>query len=399
MRSVELFAGAGGLAMGISQAGFTHDAVVEWDKNACATIRENQVRGTVPVVSWPLFEMDVRRFDFSDISPGLHLLAGGPPCQPFSLGGKHGGHYDARDMFPEAVRAVRELQPHAFMFENVRGLLRESFARYFEYILLQLTYPDISRREDEHWTDHLGRLERYHTYGHHDGLFYRVVFRLLNAADYGVPQKRERVIIIGFRSDLGLDWSFPYPTHSHEALLRDQFVTGAYWERHKVPTKDRPEISPKLRVRVDQLRSELFPPLTKPWATVRDAISDLPDPAKQNALSSALNHRYIPGARSYPGHTGSPLDEPAKALKAGDHGVPGGENTLAYPNGGVRYLTIRESARLQTFPDDYIFNVTWTESMRQLGNAVPVTLGCVLASSIKERLILTGVASGGPAIA
>lgn len=92
------------------------------------------------------------------------------------------------------------------------------------------------------------------------------------------------------------------------------------------------------------------------------------------------------GARIYKGHTGSPLDEPAKTLKAGDHGVPGGENMVAFPDGSVRYFTIRESARLQSFPDSYVFPGSWTESMRQLGNAVPVKLAHMLGQSIGKAL-------------
>lgn len=116
---------------------------------------------------------------------------------------------------------------------------------------------------------------------------------------------------------------------------------------------------------------------------MRDALAGLPDPRKGPALD---NHRYQPGARSYPGHTGSPLDEPSKALKAGDHGVTGGENMLRYRNGRVRYFTVRESARIQTFPDAYVFPGSWTESMRQLGNAVPVKLAEAVASSIAAKI-------------
>ena len=119
------------------------------------------------------------------------------------------------------------------------------------------------------------------------------------------------------------------------------------------------------------------------WQTVRDALRGLPDPREGSSVS---NHFYQPGAKSYPGHTGSPLDEPAKALKAGDHGVPGGENMLAYGNGKVRYFSIRESARIQTFPDDYHFEGSWSESMRQLGNAVPVQLARSVAESIRKHL-------------
>jgi DNA (cytosine-5)-methyltransferase 1 len=123
-----------------------------------------------------------------------------------------------------------------------------------------------------------------------------------------------------------------------------------------------------------------------PWLTVRDAISDLPDP-ERFPTNKIPNHRFNPGARSYPGHTGSPLDEPAKTLKAGDHGVPGGENMLTRPDGSLRYFTVREAARLQTFPDDYVFRGAWTEAMRQLGNAVPVRLAKVVASSVARTLL------------
>ena len=380
MRSIELFAGAGGLALGITRAGFRHDAVVEWDENACGTIRENNEWG---VIDWPLHRSDVSLFDFSKYRSGIDLLAGGPPCQPFSIGGKHRGFEDHRDMFPQAVRAVRELSPRAVIFENVKGLLRESFAKYFEYITLQITYPEITRVSREDWTDHLSRLEKYHTKGKHDGLSYRVVFRLLNAADYGVPQRRERVFIVGFRSDLNLEWSFPPPSHSLRALLRDKFATGDYWERHRVPKSRRPESLPRTLGKSPQ---GWFGPPDKPWLTVRDAIADLPDPERASPSDVFLNHRFVPGARPYKGHTGSPLDEPAKTLKAGDHGVPGGENMLAFEDGRVRYFTVRESARLQTFPDNYRFHGSWTESMRQLGNAVPVALGEVIAEAVHARL-------------
>ncbi len=111
----------------------------------------------------------------------------------------------------------------------------------------------------------------------------------------------------------------------------------------------------------------------------------MPDPEFEDCRGWH-NHEHNSGARSYVGHTGSPLDEPAKTLKAGDHGVPGGENTLLRSDRLLRYFTVRESARLQTFPDDYVLHGAWTEAMRQLGNAVPVLLSEIMANGIRERL-------------
>jgi DNA (cytosine-5)-methyltransferase 1 len=385
MKSVELFAGAGGLAMGCEIAGFNHLAVVEWDKWACDTVRENQNRGYPLLANWVLHEGDVRTFDWSSVPPGIDLLAGGPPCQPFSIGGKHRAHADNRDMFPATVEIIRQLKPKAFIVENVKGLTRSSFTNYFTYIQLQLEFPEVPPLPNEDWAEHLARLQIEKTSGKRKGrgLTYNVVPTLVNAANYGVPQKRERVFIIGFRDDLGVKWSFPSATHSYDALLRDQWITGDYWKRHGLRM---PPVPPKLANRVAKLRQQpLFDTLA--WRTVRDAIQGLPNP-RSRAAASVPNHAPQAGARSYPGHTGSPLDLPAKTLKAGDHGVPGGENMLVGDDGGVRYFTVRESARIQTFPDGFQFHGSWTEAMRQLGNAVPVLLAQRVASSVAEQLAL-----------
>lgn len=381
MDGIELFAGAGGLALGVERGGFRHQAVIEYNGDACETLRFNAKRRGSVMRHWPIHETDVRKFDFHEFEGKLDLVSGGPPCQPFSIGGKHRGFRDSRDMFPEAARVVRITRPRAFVFENVRGLLRRSFAKYFEYVLLQLTYPEVARVEEEDWTNHLSRLEGHHTHGWYRGLHYRVVFRLINAADYGVPQRRERVVIVGFRSDICEDWSFPSPTHSELALEYAKWDSGEYWDEHKIPKKNRPD-RPRGELRTGRI---IVPDGLDRWRTVRDAIADLPNPVTATN-DSFPNHRYQPGARAYPGHTGSPLDEPAKTLKAGDHGVPGGENMLASPDGSVRYFTVRESSRLQTFPDWYVFPGSWTESMRQIGNAVPVALGETIAKSIARVL-------------
>ncbi|MGI8980775.1 MAG: DNA cytosine methyltransferase [Pirellulaceae bacterium] len=380
MRSIELFAGAGGLAIGTSLAGFRHAAVLEWDKNACATLQKNASK-------WNVIPGDVRDYSFSKHQDDVKFVSGGPPCQPFSLGGKHGGHEDKRNMFPEAVRAVRELRPVAFLFENVKGLLRKNFSNYYSYIIQQLRLPDVLPRGDEEWIDHHSRLERYHTSGRDSSLKYNVVFQMLNAANYGVPQRRERVLIVGIRSDVGVEFSFPAPTHSEDALLYDKWVSGDYWEEHSISKRTRPKMPKTISGRVDRLRCLTKEMLGLRWRTVRDAIRDLPEAKLGETVTSVNNHYLIPGARSYFGHTGSPLDEPAKALKAGDHGVPGGENTLRMEDGTVRYFTVRECARIQTFPDDWTLEGSWTESMRQLGNAVPVQLAFCVARRLRTVLV------------
>lgn len=374
MRAIELFTGAGGLALGLEKAGFRSAALFERDPSACGTLRLNHP-------DWRIIESDVREVEFSGYGP-IDLVAGGPPCQPFSMGGKARGSGDDRDMFPEAVRAVRELQPNAFLFENVRGLMRPAFSNYVEFIRLQLTYPDFPVSDNVDWEVNLRRLQRHHSSGSKgdDGRTYKVSIHLADAADYGVPQRRHRVFFVGFRADLDVGWSFPRPVCTKDELLWSQFGTGEYWKRHGL---EPPEPPKGLERKIERLRTADFLASEKPWRTVRDGLAGLPDPREERRLP---NHEFQPGARAYPGHTGSPLDEPSKALKAGDHGVPGGENMLRYRDGTVRYFTVRESARIQTFPDDYLFPGSWTESMRQLGNAVPVRLAEAVGRSVAEKI-------------
>ncbi|MCB9610695.1 MAG: DNA cytosine methyltransferase [Polyangiaceae bacterium] len=386
MRSVEIFAGAGGLAIGMANAGFQHAAVVEWDPYACATFRENQRHHAPSVEGWPVHQVDARTFNFRALrrsTPGIDIVSGGPPCQPFSMGGKHRAHQDDRNMFPEAVRAVRDLMPQAFIFENVKGLTRGNFAPYFSYIQLQLQYPDLAIRLEENWIDHRSRLERHHS-GTKSAPTYNLLWQVLNAADYGVPQKRERVFFVGFRSDVGATWSFPPATHSEESLLASKWLDGSYWTEHSIAARRRGQVPAKYARRVERL-SQRPPHQLERWRTTRDALQGLPDPESLpcNAIS---NHVFTPGARRYVGHTGSALDEPAKTLKAGYHGVPGGENMFVKDDGTVRYFTVREAARVQTFPDAYKFLGSWSQTMRQLGNAVPVKLAEVVATSVAASL-------------
>lgn len=375
---LELFTGAGGLAKGLELSGTQHKAFVEWNKNACRTLSYNYDDRIV-------HNVDVRLLNFSQFS-GVDVISGGPPCQPFSLGGKHRGSTDERDMFPSICKAISVCMPKAFIFENVKGILRKSFSSYFEYIVLRLTYPEVSLHTSETRVEHLGRLQRIHASGKHEGVKYNVAFRLIDAADYGVPQRRERVFIIGVREDLKTRWTFPAETHSLDALLWSQFISGNYWNRYEIEPPKIEDLDKRVQQRIHQLKQQptLFPPSSKPWKTVRDEIGQLPAPDLEGSFHS--EHTLRKGAKTYPGHTGSYIDMPSKTLKAGDHGVPGGENMIRYRDGCVRYYTTFEAKRIQTFPDEYRIFGSWTESMRQIGNAVPVKLGHCIAKSLLQEI-------------
>ena len=373
MRCLELFSGCGGLAKGLELAGFNHSFFVEFNKHACNTLRMNYGEDLV-------FEGDVREFDFHTIGE-VDVVAGGPPCQPFSLGGKHKANDDSRDMFPYAIKAIEILSPKAFVFENVKGLLRESFSEYFEYVILRLSFPNLKIKNDEDWRSHLSRLKMIKK-SSYKGVVYDVKFKLLNAADFGVPQTRERVFIVGIRSDLKKVWSFPNPSHSEDKLLWDKFVTCEYWERHKIKFKPN-SFDIKLS---DKLKNTygIFPPDGLAWVTLRDILFDVPEPkSKENNIK---DHIFKDGAKVYAGHTGSDFDAPSKTIKAGGHGVPGGENMIRFKDGSVRYLTTFESKLVQTFPRDFQITGAWGESMRQIGNAVPVTLAHTIGRQLFNLL-------------
>jgi DNA (cytosine-5)-methyltransferase 1 len=380
--SVELFSGCGGLAMGLSLAGFRHELLVEWDEHAAATVAHNRELRTKYVKDWPYIKEDVRAVDWSPYKRAVQVVAGGPPCQPFSVGGKANGNKDARDMWPEAVRAVREIEPDFFIFENVRGLLRPAFADYVAWITSYLADPSVLRKSGEEHLAHLKRLRHRASKAPYD-----VRVLPVNAADFGAPQKRHRVLIIGVRKDIGDLPELPQPTHSQERLVWDKWITGEYWTRHELP---RPieDCIPSREARIAaKLRKAMQAPTERAWVTCRDAFAGLCEPSLRHDIP---NHKFQPGARVYPGHTGSPIDEPAKALKAGVHGVPGGENMLAREDGSVRYFSVREAARLQGLDDKYEFPGSWTESMRQLGNAVPVQLANAVGTWLSEAMSEVG---------
>jgi DNA (cytosine-5)-methyltransferase 1 len=417
--SVELFAGAGGLAMAVHRAGFRPLLLNELVKHACDTLEANEAepRGEEekipePHERWPLVRGDVGDLKMGYLQGHVDLLAGGPPCQPFSLGGVAKGDEDKRNMFPEMFRAIREIQPKAVICENVRGLLRPSFKPYFEYILRELAFPFEERDPDATWFQHdaiLKAKEARDAAEPHE--HYRVYRFEVNAADYGVPQIRNRVIIVAFRGDLDIKQSILYEavkkTHSEKALLRS-LASGEYWDRHSATPKHvRDHVMSGLQNEFPLADRETG---LKPWRTLRDARAGLDEESEPlveipwDRLDRVqyddmpTDHVGWPDARIYPGHTPNVLDRPAKTVKAGVHGVPGGESVMLTdtrvggrkPTSGHRYrhryMTVRETARVMTFPDSWKMSGPRSEKMRQLGNAVPVLLGEVFAKAVAKVL-------------
>lgn len=388
MRSIELFAGAAGLGMGLAKAGFHHEIVVERDHDACETIRYNQKRGHALVQDWRVVEADVADVDLSAVAPEPDLLSGGPPCQPFSAGGAHAGASDERNCWPWTINATRVLRPRAFVFENVPGMLRHK--EYLDYLIMALTLPELANPSAD-WKDDAAFLRKCIEQGVKSPPRYNVSVEKLTATDYGVAQARSRVFIVGLREDVTGTWAAPKATHSAEQLLDDKWINGAYWDRHGMA---RPEID---RAGLRHLRNhnrrqsdDLFAGRLKAHLTVRDAIGDLPE-ATAKGSSGILNHEAATReAKAYKGHTGSPVDEPSKTLRAGVHGVSGGENMVDYGENaaGARYrhFTVREAARIMGVDDDYAFPGTWSDGLKQMGNAVCPPMATAIGHSIRSVL-------------
>jgi len=366
---IEIFAGGGGMAVGCQQAGFDASELHEIDTHCCHTLRHNAT-SISPTIRGSVVEGDVREVDW-EIRGTVSLLSGGAPCQPFSNAGRHEGHRDDRNLFPEVVRAVRVARPYAVVLENVKGILREDFAPYLWYILRQLSYPSIARKKGEQWRSHSDRLLR-HDCAKGSTPEYHVDIALLNAADYGVPQIRERVFIFATRADVLPPYTAAPPTHSRDALVAAQ-SDPAYWELRGL-SAPKGAVNRTLGLGTTGL---------EPWVTVRDALAGLP-PAATTEAESSFNHWMIPGARAYTSHSGSQMDWPAKTIKAGVHGVPGGENTVVEDNGCFRYFTLRETARIQSFPDHHVFSGRRIHVTRQIGNAVPCGLARAVAGPLRS---------------
>ncbi|MCB9779716.1 MAG: DNA cytosine methyltransferase [Alphaproteobacteria bacterium] len=359
------------MTLGLGAAGIAPEHLFERNPRACATLRQN--KRVAGALVGNVNEQDVRDVAWSSVPRPVRLLAAGPPCQPFSLAGKHRADSDPRNEFPATLRAIRALAPAVVALENVQGLARESFRPYFDYLLRQLAFPSVAPvSPDEKWVDHDARL-RLHAEATPEAE-YQIRWGVLNAADFGVPQMRTRVVILATRAGLPVV-ELPEPTHSRNALIHAQ-TTGAYWRLHGI---ERPAdfTTPKR----GPAQHEDPDAVLKPWRTVRDALSGLRAPSDDE--NDDLQHWVVPGARLYRGHRGSLLDWPSKTIKAGVHGVAGGENIVHLDDGTYRYFTLREMARMQGFPDTYKFFGPRSRIIGQIGNAVP----CGLAEAIGRRVL------------
>ncbi|MBD2537562.1 DNA cytosine methyltransferase [Coleofasciculus sp. FACHB-SPT36] len=317
---IELFAGAGGLALGLEKAGLKAKALIEIDKDAVATLRHNRPE-------WNVIHADVSKVSFEGIS--ADVVTGGFPCQAFSYAGKGLGFEDTRGtLFHEFARCVKTVQPKLFLAENVRGLISHQKGETLKTVLSVL-----------------------------GSLGYNVQYRLLNAVNYDVPQKRERVIIVGTRSDI----RFQYPAPSAKILtLRDALKD--------VPLSEGMKYSPK-RAKV----MELVPP--------GGCWRDLPEDIQKSYMMKSY---YLTGGRTGMARRIS-WDEPSLTLTTS----PSQKQTERCHPDETRPFTVREYARIQTFPDDWGFIGGTGSKYQQIGNAVPVNFAYHLGRSIINALSST----------
>ena len=328
---LELFAGAGGLAIGMEQAGFESALLNEIDAAACKTLRKNRP-------NWNVVEGDIAKLDFTPYRDQIDILSGGFPCQAFSYAGKKLGFEDTRGtLFFEFARAVKETNPKVFVAENVRGLLAHDEGRTLAAI------TDI--------IDELG--------------YYLVPPRVLKAVFYKVPQKRERLFLIGIRKDLADKVEFHWPSPYHRILtLQDALKAGELYEN---------DVPQSAGQKYPQRKAEIMAqvPAGGYW-------KDLPDALQREYMQKS----YFLGG----GKTGMARrlawDEPSLTLTC----APAQKQTERCHPEETRPLTVREYARIQTFPDDWQFEGSLGAQYRQIGNAVPVNLAYAVGRALVRLL-------------
>lgn len=326
---IELFAGAGGLAIGLEKAGLKCVALNDVDKWACQTLRENRP-------NWNVLEGDIKNFKFTDYKNKVDVVTGGFPCQAFSYAGKKLGLKDARGtLFYEFARVVKEVNPSICIGENVRGLLSHDKGKTLQGMISIL-----------------------------DEIGYNVVpIKVLKAVDYKVPQKRERLILVGIRKDIDIPFEYPKP-YPKTYTLKDALKKGELFDTD-VPASNGakyPDYKKKIL--------DMVPP--------KGYWRDLPLDIQKEYMGGSF---YLGG-----GKTGMARrigwDEPSLTLTCS----PAQKQTERCHPDETRPFTIREYARIQTFPDDWNFCGSMAQQYKQIGNAVPVNLGKEIGYSVIKFL-------------
>lgn len=322
---LELFAGAGGLAVGMEKAGLKCVALNEIDKWACQTLRKNKP-------DWNVLEGDIKDYDFGKYRDSVDVVTGGFPCQSFSYAGKKLGLNDARGtLFYEFARVVREVNPSICIGENVRGLLSHEKGKTLEGMISIL-----------------------------DEIGYNIVpVEVLKAINYRVPQKRERLILVGVRKDIDIEYRYPKP-HNNIYNLSDALKKGDLYDC-KVPKSEGSKYPEHKKEILD-----LVPP--------KGYWRDLPLEIQKQYMGKSF---YLGG-----GKTGMARrigwDEPSLTLTCS----PAQKQTERCHPDETRPFTVREYARVQTFPDEWKFSGSTAQQYKQIGNAVPVNLGKEIGYSI-----------------
>ena len=322
---LELFAGAGGLAVGMEKAGLKCEALNEIDKWACQTLRKNRP-------NWNILEGDIKDYDFHKYKDSIDVVTGGFPCQAFSYAGKKLGLNDARGtLFYEFARVVQEVNPLICIGENVRGLLSHEKGKTLEGMISIL-----------------------------DEIGYNVVpVQVLKAINYRVPQKRERLILVGVRKDIDIEYKYPKP-HKKIYNLSDALKKGDLYEC-TVPKSEGAKYPNHKKEILD-----LIPP--------KGYWRDLPIELQKEYMGKSF---YLGG-----GKTGMARrigwDEPSLTLTCS----PAQKQTERCHPDETRPFTVREYARIQTFPDEWVFEGSVSQQYKQIGNAVPCNLGQEIGFSI-----------------
>ncbi len=329
--SVELFAGAGGLALGMHLAGFQHILLNELVGSACDTLRVNHPE-------WNVLQEDIHKVDFRPLQGQVDLLTGGFPCQAFSFAGKKGGFKDTRGtLFFELARAVSEIHPRVFLCENVKGLLSHDNGRTLDTIknaIAELGYTLVDPR-------------------------------VLKAVMYQVPQKRERLFLVAVRNDIAPLAEFHWPSPYHRVVtLRDAFFRGILYDQD-VPQSEG-QVYPERKRRVMAMVPE-----GGDWR-------DLPEDVQREYMGKSF---YLGGGKTGMARRLS-MDEPSLTLTC----APAQKQTERCHPIETRPLTVREYARIQTFPDNWHFMGSMSDKYKQIGNAVPVNLAWAMGRAIMRLM-------------